>query len=80
MIAYMSLREPILDERAIFSDASQQFRIPVEPDINEPTKVFIRTAKQNIDAVYLCYSGKRIPIEVDHSDEMFDFYAGVADG
>ncbi|MBC7958234.1 MAG: alpha amylase N-terminal ig-like domain-containing protein, partial [Vallitaleaceae bacterium] len=73
----MSLREPILDERAIFSDASKQYRSPLEPEVNEPTKVTIRTAKDNIDAVYLCYTGKHTKLVVEKTDDMFDYYSGT---
>lgn len=71
------MREQILDEKAIFSDESIQYRTPQEPKINELTKVRIRTAKENIDEVYLCYSGRRIRLDVESSDEMFDYYAGT---
>lgn len=76
-LTYIALREPLLDERAVFSDESSQYRIPLEPKINELTKVRIRTGKDNIDNVYLCYSGRRIKIEVEYSDDTFDYYTGV---
>lgn len=77
ILAYVMLREGILDERAIFSDATKNFRVPHEPKINEPTKVRIRTAKDNIDEVYLRYNGKRVQLEVEYSDELFDYYFGT---
>jgi len=77
ILAYIMLREGILDERAIYSDATKNYRIPCAPKANEPTKVIIRTGKENVDQVYLCYNGKRIPLEVESSNELFDFYSGV---
>lgn len=77
VLAYISMREQILDEKAIFSDESIQYRTPQEPSINELTKVRIRTAKENIDQVFLCYSGRRIRLDVERSDEMFDYYVGT---
>lgn len=77
ILTYMALKEPILNEKAIFSDGSKQYRIPIEPDFNESTKVRIRTAKENIDEVYLCYLDKRIKLEVEYSDDMFDYYSGT---
>lgn len=76
VLSYISMREQILDERAIFSDESIQYRTPLEPSINELTTVRIRTAIDNIDEVYLCYSGRRIRLEVEKRDSMFDYYAG----
>lgn len=71
------MRQDILDERAIFSDATKNYRIPGEPQVNEPTKVRIRTAKDNIDSVYLCYEDNRIKIDKEESNNYFDYYAGI---
>lgn len=80
-VAYITTRQQILDQRAIFSDATHNFRIPPEPKMNEVTKVRIRTGKDNVDEVYLCFEGKRIKIDIESSDQYFDYYAGeiVAD-
>lgn len=77
VLAYITLREEIIDERAIFSDETRQYRMPAEPMPYEAMKVKIRTAKDNIDAVYLCCQGKRDRLEVDESDELFDYYIGT---
>ncbi|MDA3846710.1 MAG: glycoside hydrolase family 13 protein [Vallitaleaceae bacterium] len=77
ILAYIMLREGILDERAIHSDATKNYRIPSAPKANEPTKVRIRTGKENVDQVYLCYNNKRVLLEVERSDDLFDYYSGV---
>lgn len=77
LLAYIMLREGILDERAIHSDATKNYRIPPAPNPNEPTKVKIRTGKNNMDQVYLCYNNKKVRLEVESSDELFDYYSGV---
>lgn len=77
IMAYIMLREPILDERAIFSDETIQFRNPLEPALHEETQIKIRTAKDNVDEVHLCCQGKRTQIFVKHSDDMFDYYSGI---
>lgn len=74
---YFETRQPILDENAIFSDATKYYRIPQEPDIDESVKVRIRTAKDNIDEVYLCFLNSRILLQVEYSDELFDYYSGI---
>jgi alpha-glucosidase len=74
ILAYIMLREGILDERAIHSDATKNYRIPSAPKANEPTKVRIRTGKENVDQVYLCYNNKRVLLEVERSDDLFDYY------
>jgi alpha-glucosidase len=74
---YFDTRQPVLDENAIFSDATKNFRIPSEPDVKESTKVRIRTAKDNIDEVFLCFVDTRIPLSIEYSDELFDYYYGI---
>lgn len=77
VMSYVMLREGILDEKAIFSDATKNYRTPHEPTAYEPTTVKIRTAKDNIEEVYLCYDEKRQKLKIESSDELFDYYAGV---
>ncbi len=77
LFLYVDTRQPILNEKAIFSDGTKFFRIPQEPTSDEETKIRIRTAKNNIDSVILCYNKKRIPMTPEMSDDIFDFYEGI---
>ncbi|NDL66430.1 glycoside hydrolase family 13 protein [Anaerotalea alkaliphila] len=77
LFAYVQTRQPILDERAIFSDETKNYKIPQEPTANDQTKVRIRTAKDNIDEVYLCYEDQRIQLYVESEDQLFDYYSGT---
>ncbi len=75
-MSYILNRQPILNARAIFSDATQGYRIPMEPMKGENVKVRIRTAKDNIDEAFLCFEDNKIPLEKEYSDDLFDYYYG----
>ncbi len=77
LFLYVQSRQQILDEKAIFSDGTENFCSPSEPELNDYVTVRLRTAKGNVDDVYLCYGDERIQIHVARSDELFDFYEGT---
>jgi alpha-glucosidase len=76
IMTYVSLMQGILDDSAIFSDETINYRMPSEPEPNEKTKVMIRTARENVDQVFLCFNGQKVEIQVEKSDDIFDYYAG----
>lgn len=71
---YMGLYKDFFNEKAIFSDETRNFRNPVEPDGYEATKVKLRTAKNNIDRVFISYDAKSILMKKIYSEEFFDYY------
>lgn len=75
MFVYISTRHPILEEKAIFCDESENYRIPQEPKIGENVKFRLRTKKNNAEQVYLCYEDKRLSLSLEKSDHLFDYYA-----
>ncbi len=77
LFLYVESRQPILEDNAIFSDGTSAFRSPMEPTAFDDVKVTIRTAKDNIDTVYLIYNEKRQQLAIERSDELFDFYSGT---
>lgn len=74
---YIQSRQPILNERAIYSDGTRNYRDPAESEKNSEVRIKIRTAKNNAEEIYLCFKDKRIFMEVINSDERFDYYEGV---
>ncbi len=60
---------------AVFSDESENYRRPVSPAAGEKFSVRIRTARDNIDTVKLCYGGEKHTMRVAESDERFDYYS-----
>ncbi len=76
LFLYVDTRQPVLNEKAIFSDGTSFYRIPLEPTSNDTTKIRIRTAKQNVDRVFLCYKEERILMSFEMTEDMFDYYQG----
>ncbi len=77
LFTYIQTRQTILEERAIHSDGTSNYRIPPEPDKDTEMTLRLRTAKANVDEVFLCYGEQRVSLEVAESDELFDYYEGV---
>lgn len=77
LFLYVDTRQPVLDERAIFSDGTAAYRSPQEPTDRDEITIRIRSGKSNIDKVYLCYGEERLEMTLAETDELFDFYEGV---
>ncbi len=76
LFTYIQTRQTILEERAIHSDGTSNYRSPAEPEKNELVTLKLRTAKDNVDEVYLCYGEQRVLLNVISKDELFDYYEG----
>ena len=63
-----------INKRALFSDESDQYRIPLEVKPGDTAAVLFRTAKDNADAVFLISGGIRLPMEKYRTNELFDYY------
>ncbi len=75
LFAYISTRHPILEEKAIFCDETENYRIPQEPKVGEDVKLRLRTKKNNVEQVFLRYEEKKLALELEKSDTLFDYYA-----
>lgn len=71
---YMMNVEPCLNRRALYSDATDEYRNPPQPDINEDVSIRFRTARYNVDEVCLVTTVGRYRMEHVRSDELFDYY------
>lgn len=71
---YLDTVEPICNERAFFSDGTKEYRNPPEPDKNESVSIRFRTAKDNVDFVFLLLDGEKICMRKESSEEYFDYY------
>jgi alpha-glucosidase len=63
-----------INREALFSDESEQYRIPLEVNPGDITRVIFRTAKDNVDRVFLISGGSRILMEKFTSNDVFDYY------
>ena len=60
---------------ALFSDGTTRYRNPSEPMAFENVTLTIRTARDNVDAVYLIAGQERYEMEKEESDKLFDYYS-----
>ena len=63
---------------AIYSDETEHYVNPCEPDFGEPTRVKLRTARGNADAAYVCAdNADALKMELALTDGIFDYYEAV---
>ena len=72
---YIMQMRPILRKQALFSDGTKDYRIPAEPKENEIVTIRFRTAKDNVDVVWLCTKDTRYQMKLAERDDTFDYYA-----
>jgi alpha-glucosidase len=56
---YIQELRPVFHRRALFSDTTGEYVIPAEPKPFEKIKIRFRTAKDNVDYVYVIINKKR---------------------
>ncbi|MDD6570815.1 MAG: glycoside hydrolase family 13 protein [Thermoflexaceae bacterium] len=71
---YMSNVKPVLNRRALFSDETENYRIPAEPDYNEEVTIRFRTYRYNVDKVVLVTNTESYLMKRAYSDIIFDYY------
>lgn len=65
---------PILRRRALFSDGTADYRQPAEPEVNQEVKIRFRTAKNNVDAVWICMEQDKRLMKKSGTEGEFDYY------
>lgn len=65
-----------LNQKALFCDETEEYRIPAEPDAGEQITLRFRTAKNDADAVFYVQEGQeeQQAMKKAFSDKMFDYY------
>lgn len=65
-----------MNESALFSDGTEDYRIPAEPDEGEIVTLRFRTAKDDVDHVYYIENHSELKAEMEKSDSdvLFDYY------
>ncbi len=71
---YISRMSPLFIKKALFSDTSENYLSPAEPNPYATVTIRFRTAKNNVDSVSLAVFGELIPMYVKESDRTYDFY------
>ncbi len=63
-----------IDKRALFCDETAEYRFPAEPDCNQEVTIRFRTAKDNVEQVYLINSNTEVKMEKVETSGRFDYY------
>lgn len=72
---YISMMRPVFNRRALFTDTTEEYVTPAEPAKYDLVTIRFRTARNNIDRVFLvCHGEKHLMSRVE-STEHFDYYA-----
>ena len=71
---YMMQMRPLLRKHALFADGTKDYRNPPEPEVNEEVTLTFRTAKDNVDIVWLCSDNGKIPMQKQETNAVFDYY------
>lgn len=71
---YVIRMRPILNMDALYSDETENFISPMEPEPGETITIRFRTEKNNVDAVYYINGSSRLLMTLEHSEEVFDYF------
>lgn len=71
---YIANMRPVFNRRALFSDTSKWYVTPAEPEPNSEIQVRFRTAKNNVDFVYLVTKKEKLLMEKEKTVGEFDYY------
>lgn len=71
---YYSNMKPILNDRAMFTDATEEYRSPAEPDAGDTVTLKFRTAKYNVDSVEAVVNGTVYPMKRTQTNSFFDYF------
>jgi len=66
-----------LNRLAVFSDETESYRFPVEPDENDNITIKIRTQRNDADSVFAVCDSVRIEMEKCETTGRFDYYRAV---
>ncbi len=72
---YIVGMKPMFFKNALFADSTDNYVIPSEPNPYGNVTFKFRTAKSNVDYVDIVIDGERVPMSLDFTDKMFDFYS-----
>lgn len=73
-LLYIQNIRPMLRKEAFFSDGTDRYVIPSEPQTGDTVRIRFRAAKANAEEVYLCIHGERIQMKLVVSTSLFDYY------
>ncbi|MCR4839369.1 MAG: glycoside hydrolase family 13 protein [Eubacterium sp.] len=77
LLEYIYNSTAILNFGALYSDGTENFCSPSEPDVGDDLTLRFRTAIDNVDGVFVVVNDTRYEMKVVESDTLFDYYQVV---
>ena len=71
---YVANMRSAFNKRAVFSDETEHYRTPAEPEAGDTVNIRIRTKANNVDAVYLVSGEKKRQMKLIKTKDGFDYY------
>lgn len=71
---YVTNMRPAFNKRAVFSDETENYRTPAEPEPGDVVNIRIRTKSNNVDFVYLVAGSLRQRMKLLGTKDGFDYY------
>ena len=71
---YLTSMRPVLNKKALFTDSSKDYIVPLEPNPYGLVKLRFRTSKNNVDHVFLICNGERFLMDKFKTQDDFDYY------
>ncbi len=73
-LMYIHSMKGLMNTSVIFSDCTENFIFPAEPEPFDTVTIKIRTFKANVDNVFLCAEDNEYEMKVISSDMAYDYY------
>ena len=73
-LLYMCNARPTINTRALFSDATNDYRCPAEPMPGDTVKIRLRTGRYNVDKAYIYVNNVEYPMTKIKAVGVFDYY------
>ncbi len=71
---YIASMRPVFNKRALFTDTTENFISPAEPNAYSEITIKFRTARNNIDKVFFVSKGEKYLMFKSETDDYFDYY------
>ena len=72
---YIAEMRPVFNRKALFSDTTEDYVTPAEPNPYAQVTIRFRGAVNNVDRVFLVHDGSRHMMVKESKDEYFDYFA-----
>jgi alpha-glucosidase len=72
---YISNMRPVFNRRAMFTDTTAEYVTPAEPSAYDRVTIRFRTARDNVDTVFIVINGQKELMLKTESTEYFDYYS-----